>query len=424
MAKTNTQITREQKDDPVLQLQKNLNQNGYSLSEDGILGNETLVAVKDYQSKNGASAEGVNAKQPRSALATKSTGANNANVDNDTGFNYETFDYDDYVKSETVSQAMAALNSQLGAKPGALQSTWEGQVQSALDKILNREEFSYDLNSDALYQQYRDQYTQLGKLASADVMGQAAALTGGYGNSYAATAGNQAYQAYLSQLNEVVPELYGMALDRYNQEGEELYNQYALLANQENQEYSRHQDEYNKWLAETQLAYDRYDAERNFDYGVYSDNKSYDYNEYRNAIADAQWQQQYDESVRQYNESLAEDQRQFNANHNFAKQQYEDAKVASAVSKVKGVFGGGSGGNGDPVLDHVSSMSSAELVEAMQGYQADGDDTGLAAFLDDCVESGRLTKDMADEYFEKYKTTEGPGKVDTSWVYGGGKPVE
>ena len=126
MAKTNTQITRELKDDPVLQLQKNLNQNGYSLSEDGILGNETLAAVKDYQSKNGVSAEGVNTKQPRSALATKSTGANNANVDNDTGFNYETFDYDDYVKSETVSQAMAALNSQLGAKPGELQSTWEG----------------------------------------------------------------------------------------------------------------------------------------------------------------------------------------------------------------------------------------------------------------------------------------------------------
>ncbi len=429
MAKTNTQITKELKDDPVLQLQKNLNQNGYSLSEDGILGNETLAAVKDYQSKNGASAEGVNAKQPRSALATKGTEANNANVDDDTGFNYEAFAYDDYVKSETVSQAMAALNSQLGAKPGELQSTWEGQVHSALDKILNREEFSYDLNSDALYQQYKDQYTQLGKLAMADTMGQAATLTGGYGNSYAATAGNQAYQAYLSQLNEVVPELYGMALDRYNQEGEELYNQYALLADQENQEYSRHQDEYNKWLAETQLAYDRYDTERNFDYnqyaaerdyayGVYSDDKSYAYNEYRNAIADAQWQQQYDESVRQYNESLAEDQRQydtsfaeqqrqFNANHNFAKQQYEDAKAASAVSGV---------GNSNPALEHVASMSSAEIVEAMQGYKADGDNTGLAAFLDDCVASGRISEAQADLWYEQYMTEEDTEQVDTSSI--------
>jgi hypothetical protein len=148
-----------------------------------------------------------------------------------------------------------------------------------------------------------------------DTMGQAAAMTGGYGSSYASAAGNQAYQSYLSQLNDVVPELYGMALDRYNAEGSELYNQYSLLADQENQDYGRYMDEYNKYIGERDYLTGRYDSERSydygkysddraFDYGVYSDDKNYAYNEYRNAIADEQWQKQYDESVRQYNENM------------------------------------------------------------------------------------------------------------------------
>ena len=171
-----------------------------------------------------------------------------------------------------------------------------------IGRILNREKFSYDVNEDALYQQYAEQYARGGKLAMQDTMGQAAAMTGGYGNSYAATVGNQAYQAYLSQLNDIVPELYGMALDRYNAEGQEMYNQYGLLSSQEAQDYGRYQDDYNKWLAERDYAAGRYDSERDYDYGkyiddrnyqygVYSDNRNQAYSEYLNAIENAKWQE-------------------------------------------------------------------------------------------------------------------------------------
>ena len=70
----------------------------------------------------------------------------------------------------------------------------------AMNDLLNRKEFSYDLNGDVLYQQYKDNYITQGKQASMDVMGMASAMTGGYGNSYAATVGNQTYQGYLQQL--------------------------------------------------------------------------------------------------------------------------------------------------------------------------------------------------------------------------------
>ena len=65
--------------------------------------------------------------------------------------------------------------------------------------------FNYDVNGDPLYQQYKHSYMTQGKQAMEDTIGQAAAMTGGYGNSYATAAGGQAYQSYLDQLNDRYP---------------------------------------------------------------------------------------------------------------------------------------------------------------------------------------------------------------------------
>ena len=118
---------------------------------------------------------------------------------------------------------------------------WLNQV---IKDINNRKAFSYDLNGDALYQQYKDKYIQQGKMAMQDTMGQAAAMTGGYGNSYAASVGNQAYQAQLNNLNDIIPELYQMAYDKYNQEGQDLYNKYSLLSNEKELDYGKQMDQY------------------------------------------------------------------------------------------------------------------------------------------------------------------------------------
>lgn len=104
------------------------------------------------------------------------------------------------------------------------------KAQGVMEQIEEREPFSFDVNSDPLYEQLKDQYIQQGRLSMMDTMGQAAAMTGGYGNSYAQTAGQQAYNQQISQLNEVVPELYGMAYDKYTQEEQDLYNKYQLYA--------------------------------------------------------------------------------------------------------------------------------------------------------------------------------------------------
>lgn len=159
----------------------------------------------------------------------------------------------------TDNSAASALANHL-ANPV---SPWTGgqygqALQQAMDKITNREKFSYDLNGDALYQQYKDKYINQGRMAMMDTLGQTTALTGGYGNSYAATAGNQAYQGYLQNLNDVVPQLYQMAYDKYNQEGQDLNNIYSMYNQQYNQDYGIYRDQVADWNAETNRLTDAY----------------------------------------------------------------------------------------------------------------------------------------------------------------------
>lgn len=127
-------------------------------------------------------------------------------------------------------------------KKTGYQSRWQDQLRDIAGKIINREPFSYDLNGDALYQQYKDRYIQQGKQAMMDTMGQAATLTGGYGNSYAQSVGQQTYQGYLQGLNDQVPSLYRLALDRYNSEGDRLRGNLNVLMQQEGMDYDRYRD--------------------------------------------------------------------------------------------------------------------------------------------------------------------------------------
>ena len=226
------------------------------------------------------------------------------------------FEYEAYKPSDTVAQAEALLQQQLANKPGAYQSAWQDQLNDTLQKILNREKFSYDLNGDMLYQQYKDQYTTQGKMAMMDTMGQAAAMTGGYGNSYAQSAGQQAYQGYLQQLNDKVPELYQLALSQYNAEGDDMYNQASLMAQMEDQDYGRYRDQLSDYNTELgrltedaryqgEMDYSKWADDRNFSYGQYADDRNYAYQTERDKVADAQWQAQFDEAKRQYDQQYA-----------------------------------------------------------------------------------------------------------------------
>lgn len=160
-------------------------------------------------------------------------------------------------ESGAVQQTQNYLQQLLQNKPSSFNSQYLPQLETLYDKVMNRDKFSYDVASDPLYQQYKNQYAQMGQLAMQDAVGNAAALTGGYGNSWATTAGNQAYQGYLQQLNDKVPELYQTAYAQYAQEGEDLQNQLALTADLYNNEYSKYMDDLNYMQQMQQTAYER-----------------------------------------------------------------------------------------------------------------------------------------------------------------------
>lgn len=221
--------------------------------------------------------------------------------------------------SEDYAKAINSL-----VKP-TYESKYNNKIEEQLNKILNREDFSYDFNADPLYQNYKDQYTKLGKEAAMNASASASALTGGYGNSYAGTAASQANQQYLTQLNERIPELYNAAMNKYQMETENLYNQFGALQTEESRQYGMHRDDvsdyYNDWgnlqqgfstaqaheewlenmdFQKERAAVDDAHWDKNFNYNASRDNvadsqwdKQFAYQQTRDAVADSQWEKEY-----------------------------------------------------------------------------------------------------------------------------------
>lgn len=170
-----------------------------------------------------------------------------------------------YTPSGSVQAAQAYLEQVKASKPGAYQSRWDDELTSLYDQIRNRKKFSYDMGTDPLYQQYREQYQRLGRLAMQDTMGQAAALTGGYGSTYGEQVGQQAYNAYLQNLNDIVPQLQQQAYQRYQDEGTDLYNQYSLVKGREDTDYGRYRDTVSDYYSDLSDARSAYNSERSLD---------------------------------------------------------------------------------------------------------------------------------------------------------------
>lgn len=108
--------------------------------------------------------------------------------------------------------------------------SYDDAIRDTYSQIQNRPAFSYDLDGDALYQQYKDRYTQNARNAMKDTMGQAAALTGGYGSSYAQGVGQQRYDETMRGLTDMIPTLEQNAYQRWKDQGSALADKYQMLS--------------------------------------------------------------------------------------------------------------------------------------------------------------------------------------------------
>ena len=198
----------------------------------------------------------------------------------------------DYLSAAT-KQYLSKAQTAESSLPNKYQSKWQAKLDQQLQKIVNREKFKYDFNADPIYQQYKDQYVNAGKKAMMDTVGQVSALTGGYGNSYAATAGSQSYQEYLKGLNDRIPELYNAALNKYKMEGDELYQLYDALGSQDDREYAQYQGDWDR--AYNLMAYyaDQYNSAAGREQGDYQFDENMKFDRERAAVEDSHWDQDF-----------------------------------------------------------------------------------------------------------------------------------
>ena len=176
-----------------------------------------------------------------------------------------------YEESQAVQDARQQLEAYQQNKPGDYVSGYQEKIDSMLDRILNREGFSYDFAADPLYQGYRQQYLHQGRLAMQDSMAGAAALTGGYGSSYSMAMGSQAYQGQLNRLNDKIPALYQAALDRYDSEGRQMRNTLDAWVSAEEKARKAHQESVDSYFKGLKQYADMADSAYQQDYGEYQD---------------------------------------------------------------------------------------------------------------------------------------------------------
>ena len=171
-----------------------------------------------------------------------------------------------FVKPSAVLEADEYIASQL-EKIQSGKTSYTDQLKDMMSQIQNREKFSYDVDTDPLFQQALASAMNSGKTAMQDTIGQASALTGGYGSTYATTAGNQAYNSFIEDAYNNLPQYYQMAMEAYQMEGEELYRQYGMLVDADATEYNRNVTAYDATYQHRNQIY-------NEAYTQYRDNKS------------------------------------------------------------------------------------------------------------------------------------------------------
>lgn len=265
-----------------------------------------------------------------------------------------------YQPSQNVAAAQSYLQGVIDKKPGEYQSQYGGQIQNLYNQIMNRPKFRYDVNQDPLFQQYKNQYMANGQRAMQDTVGNAAALTGGYGNSWGTTAGYQAYQEYLRQLGAIVPELEGRAYDRYNDEGDQLRDNMNLTLNLDNIGYGRYRDMMGDWQADRDYADTAYQRERGNDQDQWNSMLNFYLQQAAKENADY-WN---DRDLAWQREQMENENRWKQLDYDFELRKYEDALAKAAGG---GGYGGGSGNAGEAAAEDAGRKNQG-VVPYSQEY--------------------------------------------------------
>lgn len=202
------------------------------------------------------------------------------------GFSGSTYKGKTFEPSQEYYQAMEETKRLLEDLKGG-RTSFTDKITNTLQAIEDTPDFQYDFNKDPLFQNMLNAYMRDGRVAMQDTMGQAAALTGGYGSSYSQAVGNQAYNRMVQEAYDNLPDYYNMALTKYQYD---LQNKYNLLGEYRASDATEYERKYNDWANQYTMANDQFNRElqkANFD------------------EQSRQWAENLTESSRQHAQSLS-----------------------------------------------------------------------------------------------------------------------
>lgn len=267
------------------------------------------------------------------------------------------------------------------------------RADSALrDAAQNLVEMNYtDWTKGGSYKALAERYSEQGRKAMQDVLGQISARTGGLASSYAAAASQQQYNDYMAKLEDVARQM-------YSSERSDQMDNVNLLRSLSSDEYSRYLNRLNQWNQDRSFAYS---AERDtLSDARYDDETAY--NRGRDAIADARYDQQY-----------ADNRADVAWEQDMAERQYADARADEMYSRAQE--------ESAPRLDlnsalsmYASGVRSTEVMNALRYYLGGDADTaaldtaGAAQSADGTAEKPRLTyaQTMEALYDDQLKNSE------------------
>ena len=207
-------------DKGVAELQQKLKDKGYNIAVDGIYGKETQNAVTQYQTANKLKVDGIAGNETLTSLGIASKSP---------------------VKQQTTTTATQptvaqTANQKLTQLAKGTSSNLDDAINILYDRVINQKPFEYEPSADPTHNRYADIYARNAKLMSEDAMAQAAQLTGGFGSSYGQAVATQAYNAEMSKMNDIIPELRQQALAEHENARAKDIEALSLLLNERDYE--------------------------------------------------------------------------------------------------------------------------------------------------------------------------------------------
>lgn len=182
-------------------------------------------------------------------------------------------------RSDDLLDQLGSFGSFSYGEAPAYENTFAQQQKDLLDRILNREDFSWSKETDPQWSSYKKSYLREGDRATANALAQASAASGGRPSSHAVNAATQAGDYYATKLNDVIPTLYQQAYERYLDEYNMKLKDLNAVNQQEQLDYAKYLDRLGQ-----------FNTDRGFAYQNYAD----DYDRLRSQLADVQGQDQID----------------------------------------------------------------------------------------------------------------------------------